>query len=475
MRHLHSRSAWRLWLRASGGRADDRRIADRRDVRGPLDIASVSQAQVGDFASHTLQTYRPFASRLLTGRNLIAFEIDTNADSRLDRTALIFWYRGLLRGVVANGKGKLVAQFHVGRPDRRSVRAELPLRALGDPTSYDWLALSSYRSKRICRRGCLDLAPNSGMITHQLAQPAVSVEVSGNGRVTSSPQGIDCPQACSAKYWQGTNVTLAAAPAENWVFSGWSGACTGTGPCNLRMDAAESVKATFVPTYVLTVSAASPGFVKINPPDTPCGGGPPCTQRYEGGTVVTLTADSTDWYTFDGWSGACSGTSPTCTVTMDGDKTVAASFSLRSFSLTVAMDVQPGAAARVTSSPPGIDCPGDCSESNTAETWVTLTAVPGAGSVFTGWDSIWCRGLMPTCLFAMGSVFPEDKSVIASFGRRVEPVLGSGASENLPREPAFGRRQRRLRRGGRERRQGDLAPPAADQDGVDDQMSGPSP
>ena len=39
----------------------------------------------------------------------------------------------------------------------------------------------------------------------------------------------------------------------------------------------------------------------------------------------------------------------------------------------------------VTSSPPGISCPSDCSESFAFGTPVILSAVPEAGWTFTGW------------------------------------------------------------------------------------------
>jgi endoglucanase len=40
-------------------------------------------------------------------------------------------------------------------------------------------------------------------------------------------------------------VTLTAAASTLSVFTGWSGACTGTGSCNVTMDQARSVTATF--------------------------------------------------------------------------------------------------------------------------------------------------------------------------------------------------------------------------------------
>ena len=68
----------------------------------------------------------------------------------------------------------------------------------------------------------------------------------GSGTVTSSPAGINCGSDCIEDYPSGTPVTLTGTPAGGSVFTGWSGACTGTGACNLTMDAAKSVTATFV-------------------------------------------------------------------------------------------------------------------------------------------------------------------------------------------------------------------------------------
>jgi hypothetical protein len=40
-------------------------------------------------------------------------------------------------------------------------------------------------------------------------------------------------------------VTLSARVIGNAVFSGWSGACSGTGTCTVTMDATKAVTATF--------------------------------------------------------------------------------------------------------------------------------------------------------------------------------------------------------------------------------------
>lgn len=73
----------------------------------------------------------------------------------------------------------------------------------------------------------------------------VSKSGDGSGIVTSLPIGIDCGVTCSAQFANGTSITLLAAPSTGSSFTGWSGACSGTGQCVVAMNAAKSVTATF--------------------------------------------------------------------------------------------------------------------------------------------------------------------------------------------------------------------------------------
>jgi hypothetical protein len=158
----------------------------------------------------------------------------------------------------------------------------------------------------------------------------------------------------------------------------------------------------------LTVITSGNGTVSSDPPGINCGSD--CSEQYDQGTVVTLTAYTGSGSTFSGWSGACSGTNPQCVLTMSSDRTATATFSLppASRSLTV-IKAGPGT---VTSVPPGINCGSDCSESYTQGTVVTLTALADPGAAFTGWSGT-CSGTALQCAFTLN----VDTTVTATFAR----------------------------------------------------------
>jgi hypothetical protein len=70
----------------------------------------------------------------------------------------------------------------------------------------------------------------------------------GSGSVESFPYGVFCANTtCSASFVAGATVSLAATPATGDSLSGWSGACSGIGPCVVTMNSDQSVTATFSP------------------------------------------------------------------------------------------------------------------------------------------------------------------------------------------------------------------------------------
>ena len=84
---------------------------------------------------------------------------------------------------------------------------------------------------------------------------------------------------------------------------------------------------TLLPT--LTVVPLGPGYgtVTSSAGGIACSGiATDCLEDYEVRTALTLTATPATNQVFSGWSGACSGSAPTCTLTMWSDTTVSAKF-----------------------------------------------------------------------------------------------------------------------------------------------------
>ncbi len=234
--------------------------------------------------------------------------------------------------------------------------------------------------------------------------------------------GINCGTNCSAQYNKDTEVSLAADKATGYVFSGWSGDCTGTGLCTVKMDKAKTVTANFTvantapiaqnatftfsgtsttvalsasdaqndsltytlstlstpkgtltkvnettytytlktplpttsftetftftasdgrlasnnatitlqytvtapPKYNLTVSKTGQGTIQ----GTGISCGVDCAEQINAGSVISLLAIPASGYTFSRWTGDCTSTSISCSVTLDKPKTVNAIFVL---------------------------------------------------------------------------------------------------------------------------------------------------
>jgi hypothetical protein len=275
----------------------------------------------------------------------------------------------------------------------------------------------------------------------------LTVTEKGTGTGTVSGGGISCPGTCSASVVQGTMVTLTAAAGGGSTFSGWSGGgCSGTGTCVVTMSAAESVTATFTATKTLTftdetlsVSLGGTGTGSVSGGPISCPG--TCSASVVQGTMVTLTAVAGAGSTFTGWSGGgCSGTG-TCTVTMSSAESVTATFTAMQ---TLSVSLEGTGTGTVSGGP--ISCPGTCSASVVQGTMVTLTAVAGAGSTFTGWSGGGCSGT-GTCVVTMSSA----ESVKATFtavdtlsvsleGTGTGTVSGGGIScpGTCSTNPAFG-------------------------------------
>jgi hypothetical protein len=104
----------------------------------------------------------------------------------------------------------------------------------------------------------------------RLDMVAVTRGGGGSGAVTSSPAGIDCGATCTDSFETRKTVTLQAEPAPGSVFTGWTGACSGTGACQIRLTAGANVAATFEPSGEMKptpppVEPVPPGKVSPSP------------------------------------------------------------------------------------------------------------------------------------------------------------------------------------------------------------------
>lgn len=71
----------------------------------------------------------------------------------------------------------------------------------------------------------------------------LSVSKTGSGTVTSSGGEISCGATCTSEFTSGSQVTLSATPAADYVFTGWSGSCNSVG--TVLIDSNKSCVANF--------------------------------------------------------------------------------------------------------------------------------------------------------------------------------------------------------------------------------------
>lgn len=275
--------------------------------------------------------------------------------------------------------------------------------------------------------------------------PKLTVAPPTGGTVTGA--GIDCGgerNDCEQAF-RNERITLAATADAHHRFAGWGGACSGSAPiCDLLVDADKAVSASFDATsHLLTVARPENG--RVAGPGIDCGSGTraDCEERLAAGTTVRLTATADPNHRFTGWSGACSGTAPTCSVLADAAKTVAAAFSPEQRLLLVSL-ARGGSIAG-----PGIDCGygagGDCAERYDHGAEVELAATANADQEFVAWSG--CESETSACTLTMdgnrtaGATFrPVQRTLTATpptHGYLTAKGLDCGAGERTDCEEAM--------------------------------------
>jgi hypothetical protein len=227
-------------------------------------------------------------------------------------------------------------------------------------------------------------------------------EITGDGTVTSTPTGIDCGILCSYYFEKNESVSLAATASTGSAFKGWSwgGAIASTAnPFNISMNADKSITANFqLEEYTLAVTSdhgtvtkspdqatyhygdvvqltavADPTYTFANWSDAATGFSNPLSITIQGnttltahylqnahlltitsdrgtvrknpdqavyleGAVVQITAIPDPGARFDLWSGAIYGPQNPANITIHGDTSVTASYSLLEYTLTITSD-----------------------------------------------------------------------------------------------------------------------------------------
>jgi hypothetical protein len=210
-----------------------------------------------------------------------------------------------------------------------------------------------------------------------LAKPA-------NGKVNAP--GLNCDTtSCNGQYPQNSNVTLTAIPDTGFVFTGWSGDCSGMeNPLTIQIDKAKNCQANFIPVTqpALIISEPIKGMVtgdQIEPCTTAC------VRTFPQKQTITLTATPQLGYVFTGWTGDCRGTANPITVEIDKATTCIPSFTPAPLVVKIAKPLN----GKVTGT--GLNCGDDCTENYPYGSNITLTATPDEGFIFTGWSGS-CSG-----------------------------------------------------------------------------------
>ena len=273
-------------------------------------------------------------------------------------------------------------------------------------------ALSNTTAGLRASDGCVDTDNNSSDFASGAANPRnsaspshscqyllnVAISPLAGGSVNKSPD--------QATYIDGSTVQLTAAPATGWHFLNWSGDATGnSNPVNVAMSGDRNVTANFeIDQHTLAVATVGSGSVAKAPDQA----------GYDYGSNVQLTATPASGWSFLGWSGDASGNTNPLDVTMDGNKSITATFAIDTHTLAVAT-VGSGSVAKA---------PDQASYDYGSN--VQLTATPATGWHFVGWSGDASGNTNP-----LDVTMDADKSITATFGENtvvVSQVYGGGGN-----------------------------------------------
>ncbi len=296
---------------------------------------------------------------------------------------------------------------------------ELTLQAVPD-VSYRFGAWTggAYGSKNpltLAVGGDLDITANFVVTEHVLTLTGAGGSVSVNGETHALPW--------SGIFTSGASVVLQALPATGHVFDGWAGDFTETtNPVTVVMNQDWTLDAQFSALrYTVAILGDGAGSVVVDGVNHAL----PWSADYDYGTVLQVEAYPEDSTSFASWSGDLSGTTNPAFLTVTGEASFTAHFTLNSYTLDLA-----GTGGRVLVN--GVSQRLPWSGVFDYGTEVTLEAVANLGSHFGAWTGDLCGIDNPLTL-----TMTSDLSLTAYFValQKVLYVAGVGGSVEVDGVP----------------------------------------
>jgi len=175
-----------------------------------------------------------------------------------------------------------------------------------------------------------------------------------------------------------------------------------------KVTSDHTIHATFkLKTYTLTTSVVGQGTVTKNP-NKP---------TYDHGEEVQLTANPDEGWNFASWSGDLSGSANPANITMDSNKTVTATFTIKKY--TIAASANPPAGGSVSGG-------GNYTHGDT----VDLAATPNEGYEFINWTE---NGVQVSANAAYWFTATANRTLVANFRLKtytITATAGAGGSIN---------------------------------------------
>lgn len=236
------------------------------------------------------------------------------------------------------------------------------------------------------------------------AEPASSTN--GNRRRKRNQGGLDAATRSVVRRYELYAFTGAYDPATHQALCA-DFTCTAPAAGEVGDFISAQMAAANVVVPSVRVSIVGSGQVSSADRNIACGS--KCTEYVSAGQAVTLTAAASSGTAFTGWSGACAGSAATCTLAVDQNLVVGATFT-NTYSLSIGRSNK----GLVTSDDGGIGCGtgGSCSAKYPDGTVVTLRAIPPAGAQLLSWSGS-CSGTAAVCAVTIS----KSTSVQANFSK----------------------------------------------------------